>query len=127
MDNSEYIEYMEEDDKTRIEHEIEKEYFEEDEKIKIETYLNKEYFEEDVKTEIKKNTQLVNISCEICLKSFKTKSALRNHVQSVHKETKHLKTHIQSVHEAVKYSCTQCDFQATTQSNLQKHSQKVKT
>ena len=127
MDNSEYIEYMEEDDKTRIKYEIEKEYFEEDEKIKMETNLDKEYFEEDLKTEVRRNTKFLNVSCEICLKSFKTKSVLTNHVQSVHKETKHLKTHIQSVHEAVKYSCTQCDFQATTQSKLQKHSQKVKT
>ena len=51
MDNSEYIEYMEENDITEIKHEMEKEYFEEDEKIKIELTETKEYFDEDLKTE----------------------------------------------------------------------------
>ena len=45
MENSEYIEYMEDDDKTKIKLEIENEYFEEDEQIKIEITEDKEYFE----------------------------------------------------------------------------------
>ena len=29
--------------------------------------------------------------------------------------------HIQSIHEGIKYVCNQCDYQATTQSNLTQH------
>ena len=89
----------------------------------------KEYFEEDVKTDIKERIKLLNIFCDICLKVFKTKSALTNHIQSVHKEVKYpcdqcgkqftkkgnLKTHIQSLHERVKYPCDQCGKQFTQQ------------
>ena len=32
-------------------------------------------------------------------------------------------THYRSIHEGIKYPCNQCDYQATTQSNLQKHIQ----
>ena len=32
-----------------------------------------------------------------------------------------MKTHIQSVHEMIKYSCDQCEYQFTRQSNLKRH------
>ena len=32
-------------------------------------------------------------------------------------------THYRSKHEGVKYPCNQCDYQATTQGNLQRHIQ----
>ena len=32
-----------------------------------------------------------------------------------------LRCHIQSIHEGVRYDCNQCEYQATTQSNLKVH------
>ena len=32
-----------------------------------------------------------------------------------------LKKHIESDHEKIRYSCNQCEYEATTQSNLNKH------
>ena len=51
MLNTEYFEFMEDEDKTRIKlRKTQKEYFEDDDEIKNETTLDKEYFEKDVKT-----------------------------------------------------------------------------
>ena len=56
MENTDYIEHMEESDKTRRTFiNGVNEYFEKDEKVKIETTDDKEYFEEDVKTEKKEH------------------------------------------------------------------------
>ena len=74
MENSEYIEYMEEDDKTREKIGIknENEYFEDDEKIKVETTKDTEYFEDVKKEESEtiQRSQLVKILCDICFLSF---------------------------------------------------------
>ena len=48
MLNTEKIEFMEDEDKTRIKlRKTQKEYFEDDDEIKNETTLDKEYFEKD--------------------------------------------------------------------------------
>ena len=38
-----------------------------------------------------------------------------------HSEKGSLKKHTSSIHENVKHLCNQCDYQATTQSNLTQH------
>ena len=62
-----------------------------------------EYFEEDVKEDIvdEKNPHsiLLKYKCDICSKSYKSKS--------------HLTQHIQSLHKGLKYPCDQCVYQAT--------------
>ena len=80
MDNTEYTEYMEERNKTKIKlGNAENEYFEEDEEIKSEKTENKEYFEDDIKSEIEETVQtlqLGNFPCDICQRVFKTKAYL---------------------------------------------------
>ena len=96
----------------------------------------------DRRMESNKKTELCLMSkilCEVCNKHFKTKSTLRQHIQTSHKGLKYscdlceyqatqkgsLKTHIQSVHEKIKYSCDQCEYQATQQGNLKTHIKSV--
>ena len=65
-----------------------KEYFEEDTTIKSESSAYNEYFEEDIKTEHEEKIgrlDLVNNSCDICQKYYKTKGNLIRHIQSVHR------------------------------------------
>ena len=73
--------------------------------------------------------------CDICEKTYTSKSGLRNHVQSAHREIRYpcdqclyqakhkiqLKKHIQSVHEKLKYSCNICDKQFTHRGYLKTH------
>ena len=75
--------------------------------------------------------------CEPCQKTFKTRTGLIYHNQSIHEGVKYacdqcdyqatqqgsLTGHIQSKHEGIKYPCNYCDYQATQQSNLTLHIQ----
>ena len=115
-------EYFEEDDETNVK--IEEQDFQ-DENIEIEKRIP--------------NGLNTKKSCNICIKSYKTKQLLERHVQVVHSGIKYpcnwciykattkgsLKTHVQSVHEKIKYSCNQCDHQATQKGDLKKHIQSV--
>ena len=144
MEFKEYIEYMEEDDKRnmKLKRENGKEYFEEDTTIKSEISAYNEYFEEDIKTEHKEEIaryDLVNNSCDICQKHYKTKRNLVNHIQSAHKGIKypcnlceykatsqgHRKRHIESVHQKIKHPCNICDYTATDKRFLKKHIESV--
>ena len=64
---------------------------------------NGENFEVDIKLEVKKEDikteSNTNNSCNICKRTYKTKTVLEQHVQSVH--------------EKIKYPCIQCDHQFT--------------
>ena len=73
--------------------------------MEISEYI--EYFDEDVDMEHDEKSKL----CDICRNYFKSKGALRHHINSVHK--------------AIKYSCDQCQYRATEQGNLKKHIESV--
>ena len=83
---------------------------------------------------------LIDNVCHICKQSYKNKNILKKHIKNIHlndgikypcnqcdhqaSSKGNLQRHIQSKHEGIKFPCNQCDYQATDRSNLQKHIQR---
>ena len=110
MENTEYIEYFEEDIKMEIADEV-KPYI-----VNPVCEICRKHFKSKslLKKHIKAVHQEIKYPCTQCEYRASTKGNLKSHIRS-------LKTHIESVHEKVKYPCDQCEYKATTKGSLKKH------
>ena len=74
--------------------------------------------------------------CSTCGKGFTSAAYLNKHISTVHLKEKqfpcphcgkrfgrktHLEEHVAGVHEGVRYACDQCDYSASTKSDLLRH------
>ena len=72
-------------------------------------------------------------SCEQCQYKDSSEAGVKNHQDTVHKDTEYIQStskgdlaqQKRAVHEGVKYPCGQCDYQASSTGNLARHKRAV--